>query len=610
MNSQSVGLTRRSILRAGALAPVLPAAAPAASPDAPSSRSGFDANRVPFSRSASYWAVSKRWDFGATQEIPAGAWYIRLLADDVSPNELFRLEIRSQQGALPFEGILTPAKLTLASHESAVDFSIPESDVLRLRGRDCSLRMFGIKGSYGYAIAHPDGSWEVMAGVSMPRVRIHTTSGSLKVDAPWTDQLHAAFCASITVDLVPDESGEFDCTLAYYDATPRPFRQQPFDDCVRKAQEDFTGWLQDLPALSDDYRGSRELAAYVLWSATVAPRGLYKTSVVWCSKSWMNRIWSWDHCFVAIGLAPSHPELAWQQFMLVRDMQDKASGMFCDSFTNVRRSWLCTKPPIHGWALSHLMRSMSLTRPQLSESYELLTGWTKFWLSQRNFDDDGLPCILNANESFDNTTSNTLFAPVKAPEIAAYLVLQMEVLGKVAGKLGLQDDAKSWQQKSAALLRTMIRLLWDPYLGKFVARRVGDGKSGEGDCVYSYVPLILGRRLPENIIRPLVASVSDGSRFFTPFGMCTESLKSPRYNGKTYVKGPVWAPPTVFIAEGLEQVGDRAAASRLRKGFLDNCVRQGMSEHFDARSGAAQGDPAYNWTAAMFLHFARLEQAG
>jgi hypothetical protein len=33
-----------------------------------------------------------------------------------------------------------------------------------------------------------------------------------------------------------------------------------------------------------------------------------------------------------------------------------------------------------------------------------------------------------------------------------------------------------------------------------------------------------------------------------------------------------------------------------------------MSEHFDARTGMAQGDPGYNWTAAMFLHFARQEK--
>ena len=33
-----------------------------------------------------------------------------------------------------------------------------------------------------------------------------------------------------------------------------------------------------------------------------------------------------------------------------------------------------------------------------------------------------------------------------------------------------------------------------------------------------------------------------------------------------------------------------------------------MNEHFDAQTGAAQGDPGYNWTAALFLHFTRLEK--
>ncbi len=42
----------------------------------------------------------------------------------------------------------------------------------------------------------------------------------------------------------------------------------------------------------------------------LGPRGLYRTPVAWASKSWMNRIWSWDHCFAALGIAPLDPELA------------------------------------------------------------------------------------------------------------------------------------------------------------------------------------------------------------------------------------------------------------------------------------------------------------
>ena len=46
-----------------------------------------------------------------------------------------------------------------------------------------------------------------------------------------------------------------------------------------------------------------ELAAYVLWSATVRPAGFLTDPAVLMSKHWMDKVWSWDHCFNALALA-------------------------------------------------------------------------------------------------------------------------------------------------------------------------------------------------------------------------------------------------------------------------------------------------------------------
>ena len=128
--------------------------------------------------------------------------------------------------------------------------------------------------------------------------------------------------------LLPDEDGSFECLLHYYDATPRSgIDSGTFESAVAGAEQEFTRWSSWFPRGQPELEYTRRLAAYVLWSNTVGPRGLYHEPVVWCSKSWMNRIWSWDHCFVAVGLAPSMHELAWQQWALFRDMQDPASGM-------------------------------------------------------------------------------------------------------------------------------------------------------------------------------------------------------------------------------------------------------------------------------------------
>jgi glycogen debranching enzyme len=504
---------------------------------------------------------------------------------------------------------LTPAELTWTGGSNAsVRFVVAAPNVLRVRGQGCSLRLYGIKGAYGYAVQRSPDSWEMLASVDMPRVEVRALRGALAVDAPWTDRLYAAFCSSVTMRLVPDSAGEFECLLHYYDAVPRPgVDSGDFESAVVGAEQEFAHWLSQLPELPSGLERARRLAAYVLWSSTVGPRGLYRQPVVWCSKSWMNRIWSWDHCFVAIGLAPSMHELAWQQWALFRDMQDPASGMLADWFSNVRRSWLCTKPPVHGWALRHLLQSMPVTNQQLRQFYEPLQKWTDFWRKDRNLAGDGLPCILNPNESFDNTTANTLFGPVQAPEIAAYLALQMEVLATVAQRLGYSRDTRLWRECARQTIDALVRVLWDGNARKFVARRVADGKTGEGDCIFSYVPLLLGRRLPAEVTKTITEALAEPGRFLTPYGLATEALNSPRYNGQSYVKGPVWGPPNVFITEGLDQLGANALASRIRRGFIDNCARQGMSEHFDAQTGAAQGDPGYNWTASLFLHFAHLE---
>lgn len=610
------GLSRRDLMRVAAAAPLASSGHEAVSAQTSLSRNAIshtpqlDAGRLPFSRYGSYWAISKLWwEFGASKNVPVNEWYIRILEDEATPNEIFRLEMLSNGQTVPFEGHLTPATLTLSAASGAtVEFIVAETQALRVRGRNCTLRLHAITSSYSYAVQQSRQTWE-LASINIPRIQVRAFSGLLNGSARWVDELQKASCSSIKMDLLPDANGVFECSIEYYDAVPSPdVSPDTFDTAHAKVQQEFDLWAGTLPALKPNYEEGRKAAAWVLWSSTVGPRGLYRTPVVWCSKSWMNRIWSWDHCFVAVGLAPSFPELAWQQLMIFQQMQDSGSGMLADSMNNIQRSWICTKPPVHGWALQHLMRSMQISREQLREVYEPLRAWTNFWLKYRDLDGDGLPCILNPNESFDNTTSNTLFGPVKPPEIAAYLAIQLEVLGRIAQQLGYAQEGQLWQTRSKTMIDTLVHVLWNEEAGKFQARRVGDGKTAEGDCIYSYVPIVLGRRLPESIVRSITKALREPGRFLTPYGLASEALSSPRYEPRSYVKGPVWAPPCTFITEGLSNVGEKALASQIRRSFMDVCLQHGMSEHFDAKTGAPAGDPGYNWTAAMFIHFAREEQ--
>ena len=80
------------------------------------------------------------------------------------------------------------------------------------------------------------------------------------------------------------------------------------------------------------------------------------------SKHWMDKVWSWDHCFNALALAPGAPELAWDQFSLLFDHQDD-SGVLPDSVTHSEVLYNFVKPPIHGWALGQLRRLLPAPLP-------------------------------------------------------------------------------------------------------------------------------------------------------------------------------------------------------------------------------------------------------
>lgn len=102
------------------------------------------------------------------------------------------------------------------------------------------------------------------------------------------------------------------------------------------------------------------------------------------SKHWMDKVWSWDHCFNALALAPGRPALALDQFALPFDHQDD-SGALPDSVTHSEVLHNFVKPPIHGWAFGRLRRRLSAPpgHDELARTYARLERWTDFWLTAR-----------------------------------------------------------------------------------------------------------------------------------------------------------------------------------------------------------------------------------
>jgi hypothetical protein len=359
----------------------------------------------------------------------------------------------------------TPGLLRWVHGRGSVHCAYESPDTLRLRGEGLGLRITAaaqsltpFTGTYFYRDP-VDGSHVFTSYETGRRYRITVLSGVVAQTSG--SQSLGDSDRGITIDAGHDEVWEM--ALEELDTARRPYVSSgPFSQVVAEAEGAFAQYVDAVAPWRSPRTPAAELAAYVLWSATVAPAGLVTRPAVLMSKHWMDKVWSWDHCFNALALARGLPELAWDQFLVPFDHQDE-SGALPDSVTHSEVLRNFVKPPIHGWTLTHLRRR--LPRPlgpaELAETYDRLRCWTDFWLTARRAPDSVLPYYQHGNDSgWDNATTFDPERVVVTADLAAFLILQLHELARLAAELDLPDEARHWVSTAEATQTAMLDELW------------------------------------------------------------------------------------------------------------------------------------------------------
>lgn len=569
----------------------------------------FDLRTVPFSRRGSTLAFSllPERSAGTASSTAKPALWLRNIAHPFH-REVFRLQVLEQGHPVPFECTAEPTLLELHSPAGIISVCFEDADRLRIEGQGAGLQL-QVSDAQAVAIPGPGQAWQVNAFSTLRQYLLTPLHGTLNLQTEWS----RGRCLQITASFLPDPlSNQFEAQIEQFQASWQPQAQQrTFSDCHRLVSEDFEGFRRAYPHTPAGFEAAEELAVYINWSCLVNPSGFWTRPAMLCSKNWMCGVWSWDNCFNALALCRQAPELAWDQFMLPFDHQ-QPSGQLPDQITDIYQIWNYVKPPVHGWALQKMLQANPWFETRLSEIYEPLSRWTTWWFTWRDLSGFGLPQYHHGNDSgWDNCTVFDEGAPLISADLAAYLIIQMEVLSWIAGRLGRLEQAASWKQQAKTLQRRMIQELWQG--GRFVPRRVlagGHSKAlslSASDSLFNFLPLVLGKRLPQRIRRPLIA---DLRRFLTPFGLASEHPASPSYEDEGYWRGPIWAAPNLLIADGLYQAGEKALALEIASRFYRLCRESGFSENYQARTGQPLSDPAYTWTAGIFLYFPQIFSAG
>lgn len=547
----------------------------------------LDLTQVPFSIRGSFLGVSVPDD----QVVPG--LYLRTVRGGARNREILRL----LPGGADLPSVAAEAgRLTVAGGGCRAEIALdgPGRAVIRVLAGTLGIE-FCVRDRYDVVLAERDDAWRFIDSGAIRNYRLRLVSGTARFESGWevehsTDGRLEITAAEEPAVLVLDEFG-----------SAPPHEDEPdLDALATAASADFAGWwarhgaptVHD-PALLDTAR----LAAYITWSAVVPAGGALRRESMLVSKNRMAHIWSWDHCFNALALHRD-PEAAVGQLLTIFDHQDEDGGL-PDHIDDAGVQFNFAKPPVHGWTVARLLELGALGDAHLAALETPLRRWTDWWRLHRDYRGDGLPSYNHGNDSgWDNATVFGAGVPVQSPDLLAFLALQEDALARIAERLGRPDDAAAWRERSQRTVRTLLAEFWTGE--RFAARDTRTGTRIASHSLLTLMPLALGELLPADVFDAAVATLVTGG-YLTEHGPATEPPTSPHYLPDGYWRGPVWAPTTLLLVDGLRRGGRNDLAASIGRAFTRACAAEGMAENFDALTGAGLRDRSMSWTASAFL---------
>jgi putative isomerase len=604
----------------------------------------FDLHQIPFSRYGSYLTFQHLRV--SPSVAPTYELFLRTVHGGVPNHELFRVEILQEGVPVSFEENATPTLLTLKTAQGMAEiyFAGPNRIRFRVTGVTLLFSTAYLPGTttstYALPVDQPNSSariWDYNSGYEEDiLLRFASLQGKLAVENPWngmkSEKVTFAFSADANTPAEgyidefasgyhTDSPGRYTLPQYIYKAKiekfpdpgpPQPSLTESFASGLDRIRTEYRQWLVGLPTVPEKYQHMADLAAYADWSAVVEPRGFYTRPAMLMSKATMINLWSWDNCFNFIALVDAHPDLAWDQFLWVFDSAGP-DGMSPDFENDRGMEWNFSKVLMQGFSLDYLARKnphFFEDKKRMEALYEPLARRTEWYIKLRDWDHDGLPQYNHGYDSgWDNATVFLPLPPTETPDLAAFTILQLESLSRIAQALGKPDDSKRWQSQADAILTTMLDKMWKG--DHFVALHDGDHKIIDTPSLILYLPLVLGKQLPQEVRNKLIDRLKQPGQFLGTYGLSSESMKSPYYTRDGYWTGPMWAPSTMLLLEGIDEDGDRAFADDLRVRYLEAVMKSGFAENFDPETGQGYRDPTYTWSSSIFIILAHeLDQEG
>ena len=464
----------------------------------------------------------------------------------------------------------------------------------------------------------PDGTTEMTYG-TYGKLRFRPLKGSVKVDAA---QDAKGVYTSVAVELLPDENGELDFAMhedmmefsefpeSY--PTPQKLRQDGFDRLA--------AFRKNYKKPAKGFETLFKYATHTAWARRTKPGagGIYKTPMILMHYEYLGEAFAWQQ---ALNGAAMHgdPEEGWRMICNLFEYQNEVTGQLPGNvgFLSANPG---IQPPIQGFALDYLIQKCGdsfLTESECARMFPKFSKWAEFWATYRSSGRGDVLSIDSPNDSgWDDATIFKDGFPTQNPDLLAFFIDLLEMTGRLAEGCGKLEEAKSYKARSEALLKILIEEFWNGEM--FVTKH--NGKPVDSLSAACFQPIILGKRLPQEIIDKIAQQLTKEGEWLTDIGLASESLRSTdcAWGTSTFVHGRVVAPVQAYLCCGLNLAGKKKEAALIARRFAAHAQEKGIILGFPPRTDVypATGKPVYiapgpvasdgwpwsSWCAASCLH--------
>ncbi|MDR0446424.1 MAG: hypothetical protein LBH17_05255 [Oscillospiraceae bacterium] len=561
---------------------------------------------APFSRRGSFLALAND-NYGEDLYGKGNLWLCSSRITgimDFNQNNGFRiLKFALIYGGHPIPYVLdtTPYEVVMRSRYGSVRFTFAETKLVAAAADspDLSLRMTIQKPVTWFTDPEPPTPLEKVSGAVLDfrASKLQVFSENLWQNSDYTEARPDGRGGALTVWFED-----------FYKREPKIRASYPsYEAGLADVKADFDSYAAKVcPALPAEFEPGRLPALWQTWQMTVLPDGesAYKRTMVKMIHSIFEGAFVWQQPLQAIVHAKGDLPLAWDIYLSGFEHMDD-EGKMTDSLTYEETPSFGLKPPVHGASLLWLMDNTDFKSIPLSDKqwlYDRLVKWTDFWTKTHDADGDGVVEFAGLLETgWEDAPYFNIGFPCACPDLNALIVLQMEAISRLGADIGKpQAENDKWAADAKALTAKLVEKFWNGT--EWFAFNAKTGEKSSTHTISLYFALLLGTRLPKDIIDKSIEYMFAPNHFDTPYGLATETIDSD-YFFHGFTQGSIITPSSFWLAIALEWCGrDDLAREASRKycamlrdtGFFH--IHNALTGK-DDRSLTAFGEKGLFWSA-------------